>query len=253
MPDARPVKTEIQVRYSPMLQFSSVIRRLMGKYGGLDGVDLNIQNQNQLEERIIAGFQSEEYFFDCTWRRAAFAGQGRRDGYKRRDGKVRFFFDLVEDIGGLDFFTRFDALTLLAFDTIPLKMGNDMTSIPEKPPVPVGDFANAFLSPRRPKLSETLTDAGLTLEWEEDNPVIRCNLGPFNPSKDIENFNLVIFESEQGPMRPDWAKVPSLLMRTEIVYSGRHLNHNTYLKCNDMRQKVVESVFSSLKHLENGR
>lgn len=253
MPDARPVKTEIQIRYSPMLQFSSVIRRLMGKYGGLDGVDFNIQNQNQLEERIIAGFQSEEYFFDCTWRRAAFVGQGERGSYNQRDGKVRFFFDLVEDISELDFFTQFEGLALVAFDTLPLKVRDGSASASEESPVPIDEFSKAFLSSGHPTLSKSLSDVGVTLEWEESNPTVSCILGPFNPSKDLQNHNLVIFKPKESPMSPDWAKVPSLLMRTEIVYSGRDLNHDTYLECNSVRQQVVKSVFSSLDHLENGR
>jgi hypothetical protein len=248
MSGAKAVKTEIQVRYDSLLEFSSVARRLMSRYTSVTQ-EIRIQNQNQVDERIILGAPEEGYFFDCTWERAAFVGEGERQNYRRKDGKTRFFFSLIEDISSQDFFNRFDGMAVATFDVIPLQgekislEDEEIGSVREITDPVVQAFSDRFLGDGL--LPPRLKDAGIILEHREGNFQITTQFGPFLPEKDIESRDLIVFGQAGGTPNPDWAVVPSLLVRTEVIYSGTEVSHDTFLECDEKRENIVERIAES--------
>jgi len=250
MSDAKAVKTEIQVKYDSLLEFSSVARNLMGKYTSVTQ-GIRIQNQNQPNERIILSAPDEGYFFDCTWERAAFVGEGDRSNYRSQNGKTKFFFDLVEDISELDFFGGFKGMAVAAFDVIPLE-GEEEGSLDTKTDRVVRAFSERFIGESLFSLPGSPEDAGVILDRQEGNFQLHLQFGPFRPRKDIEERDLVVFGPPgKGPLSPGWALVPSLLVRTEVVYSGKDVNHDTFLRCDEKRRDIVEQISESSESLLN--
>jgi len=253
MPGVRAVKTEIQVRYDSLLEFSSVARRLMGKYTSVtDGI--TIRNQNQLDERIILSAPEEGYFFDCTWERAAFVGEGKRSNFRSEGGKTRFFFSLIEDISDLGFFDKFNGMAVVAYDVIPLESERQSTtgepeSIEEMVDPVVEAFSERFLRESQSLIPGSHTDAGVILNHQEGNFQMTTQFGPFRPEKDVEGRDLIVFGQAGSPHSPDWAVAPSLLVQNEIVYSGTDISHDTFLRCDEKRKAVVERIAKSSKSL----
>jgi len=226
---------------------------LMGKYTSVtEGI--TIRNQNQLDERIILSAPEEGYFFDCTWERAAFVGEGRRSNYRSGDGKARFFFSLVEDIYSLDFFDKFSGMAVVAYDVIPLDSEEISTvdepeSIEEMVDPAVEAFSERYLRESQSLISGSQTDAGVILNHQEGNFQMTTQFGPFRPEKDVEGRDLIVFGQAGNPLSPDWAVAPSLLVQTEIVYPSTDISHDTFLRCDEKRKEVVERIAESSKSL----
>lgn len=248
MLEARAVKTQIQIKYKPILDLGSVARKVMGTYAAFTNTP-QVQNQNQVDERIILPVPEEKYFLDCTWERIAFVGQGSRSSYRDPDGKLRFFFELLEDVEALDIFTEFRSLSLLCFDVIPLENSEESDTPSESIQSVVKAFPAKYLTNERPHMPGSFTDVGMTQESEEGNFKIASTFGPFRPEKDIENAGLPF--PRRGAPEPDWAVLPSLFTRTEVTYSGIDVDRETYHECDDKRVQILEQLADSSSSLLN--
>jgi hypothetical protein len=219
----------------------------MGKYTSVTK-GIRIQNQNQPNERVILSAPEERYFFDCTWERTAFVGQGERQSYRDENGKTRFFFKLVEEISGLDSFNSFEGMTVVAFDTVPIE-GKQRDSFSDSIDAVVKAFSDRFLDDSHSTLPGTSEDVGIILDRREGNFQMQVQYGPFRPEKDVEGRDLVIFGQPGGSLQPDWAVAPSLLIRTRIGYAGADIDHDTFLECDAKRREIVAQIAESSKSL----
>jgi len=226
------VKTEIVIGYHTILDFSSVGRRLMNRYSEFVN-QRKIENTGAPGERVILVSTGENYFFDCTWERIAFVAQGSRSTFRKKDGKTRFFFDLLEQIAKLDQFIGFTGLKLNTSDIAE----SDEGAIHD-----VNAFKDEYLGKGVPTPAGRFDDVNVVVESKTDDFEIHHSFGPYRPESDISKHDLLVF---RGPKIDLWADLQSasgLLSHARIEYKGREVSREKFIEADNYRYDMTKSL-----------
>lgn len=231
------IKTEIVVSYETIIDFSSVGRSLMNKYSPFAD-QRKLENTNNPDERVILLFGDERYFIDCTWERIAFIAQGSRSSFRQKNGKTRFYFDLMKRISNRDEFTEFKQLKLRCFDV--LESGDDSLVSPH-------EFGRKFLADDITTRLGDFEDASLLLESSRGAFRIGHEFGPYRPQSDIGKHDLLAFKSPEMALWGDLQDASGLLSKLDITYSGVDIDFDTFIEADEIRFELAKQLESDLE------
>ena len=176
------LKTQFEVRYTPILNFPEVYKRIFTPYLRL--AKFNIFNQNQITEYIILMFENEGYQIDCRFDRIIFVSEGVREDLKKSTGPFLFFFEILQKIKDFGSFGKINN-ALLSEWNLKETVGKNNDEI-------VNDFSKKFLTLNTSFNIQEFPDKDykLTLEFKNKDKQLRYEFGPFQYEKDVEGFQL---------------------------------------------------------------
>lgn len=175
------LKTQFEIRYTPILNFQEVYRRILSPY--LRIAKFNIFNQNQINEYIILLFEEDAYQIDCRFDRIVFVSEGTRDDLKKSSGPFFLFFEILQKIKESSSFGKFTNALLAEWNLKTTEKNKDEV---------VKTFAEKFLKePINFNLeSYPEKDYKVTLEFKNRKDELRYEFGPFQYEKDVLNYQL---------------------------------------------------------------
>ncbi|NGP88984.1 hypothetical protein [Fodinibius halophilus] len=176
------LKAELQIKYHTITDFSSHVRKLVSPYSSY-AKNIGFENVNKPNERVLLRFPDENYIISVDWNHIAVAVSGKTKDLDKYEGKLRFMYDLIEDIRELDTFEGIEFSVFRTWDLLP-NIHSDADS-----------FRETFFTESVPSLSNT-NDCAIVIDGEltDSNLSFSTTFGPLDYPRDIERHNLSIFE-----------------------------------------------------------
>ena len=181
MSDLLNLKTQFEVRYTPILNFQEVYRRILSPY--LRIAKFNIFNQNQINEYIVLQFEEDSYHIDCRFDRMVFVSEGVREDLKKSSGPLFIYFEILEQIKQSSSFGKINNALLAEFNLRTLELTNKEL---------LANFSQKFLTE---SASFNLADFPekdykLSIDFKNNDNELKYEFGPFHYEKDVFNYNL---------------------------------------------------------------
>ena len=225
------IKTEIQLQFKTIVDMSSHVRRLVAPLSGISS-NLRIDNINRPEERVTIVFSEERHFFSLDWNMLGLVLEGGRVDLKKRDGRLRFSFDLFEKVKELDGYGGIKQVIVYAWSLIPNHHSDPRA------------FKEAYLGKNTEFDFLELSDVSLTLEGElEPKMEYTVNFGPFVPSKDIAEHNLLAFGDGESSFAEKLEDARGLLVRVQLTNSRDRIESKDIVEMVKRSDELRERLF----------
>jgi len=226
------IKTQIVFSYETILNFSDLGRRLMNQYSRFAD-QKKIENTGAPAERVILVFGDERYYMDCNWERISFVAQGSRSSYRKRNGKTRFFFELLDEVSRLDDFTQFKNMKIASYDVVETL---------DRESFELSDFMSFYFSEETMEMEDELRDALILLETKRGEYDVNHHFGPFLSESDISKHDLLPFKSPKMDLLDELEDATGLLSKVEIVYQGVDMNLERFIDADKIRFSLAQNL-----------
>ena len=225
------IKTEVQLQFRTIADMSSHVRRLVAPLGRISS-NLRIENINRPEERVLIIFDEERHFLSLDWSMLALVLEGGRADLKKRDGRLRFSFDLFEKVKELDGYGGLKQAIVYAWSLVPNRHSNPRA------------FRDTYLGENAGLDHLKPSDVSVTLEGELERELeYSISFGPFAPSKDIDRHNLVTFRNEERSFAEELESTEGLLTRVQLTASGDRIESKDIIGMIKKSDELRESLF----------
>lgn len=222
------LKTTFTVNYTTIVNLQRRLRDIAAQFAAPTS-RIQIQNVNQPAERIILIFADERFVIDCDWNRIRFRGQGQRADYRKTEGSLRFFFQILEEIEAFDGFGEYEKEELSCYDRIE----SDEIGI-----TGVAEFSDRYLQKTVTDSFGDAKDYAVTVSESEGDCLRTLRWGPFQ-HRDIENFNLKIFE---GGDVPGLEETEGTLAHVTVSAEEVEAAHRLFVRLDDHRKSLLERL-----------
>ena len=177
--------TQLELRYTQILNFSQVIRELISPYLRLT-TSFNITNQGKLEETIRINFEDDPFFIDCRWDRIIFVTQNDPKRYVKPNSTMKIFWEIVEKLSQLPSFGMFKHS---AFYTFEIKIFKEVQGEIIK------KFKAKYLTLEVDNILNLSTDIAIVLEKIAPEKQVTITYGAYSKN-DIKKYNLFPFTQD---------------------------------------------------------
>lgn len=186
--EIRQLKTQLEVRYTHILDFSTSIKPLLSPFLKL-AHGFNLNNQGRLDEGYKLNFETDRFSVEARWDRIILIIEGDLARFEEETSSLSVFFDIVDAIKNL---SSFGTITNCVFLTYFFEAQQK-----EKAEV-VKSFNDTYFKHEVQNILNAPTNLSFELAKEiEDKESISITLNPFS-SYEIENKNLLPFGSEDS-------------------------------------------------------
>ena len=186
MTDLQCLKFQFEVRYTHILNFSSIIKDILGPYLKLAS-SFSISNQGVAEESYRLDFEEDSFWVDFRWDRMIFLSERNIDRFKHDNSQVQIFFDIAEKLKQKETFGVISHYILLA----------DLLKVIDRPFQEIkGEIKTEYLTTNTDKIINEPDDLAITLQKNDRNKDITITFGPF-AKNDIEARKLIPFKSPE--------------------------------------------------------
>jgi len=172
------LKLQFEVRYTPILNFHEINRRILSPFLKLAEASINSDENG---EYIVLIFKEERFFIDCRWDRIIFVNELERDDLTKEDGPLQQFYNILDRYKKSDSFGKITEMILASWS-----LNESEESFVDT----VKGFKMRYLSSNIPMEFYNPTDIAITLEVNEKIRVHKITFGPFNGMKDLERFKI---------------------------------------------------------------
>lgn len=200
--------TQLEFRYTQILNFSHVVRELFSTYLRLT-TSFNISNQGKLQEVIRINFDDDLYFIECRWDRIIFITQDDPKRFLKANSTMKLFWEIVEKLSKLSTFGMFKSSAFYTFEIKLLKETQEDI---------IKKFKAKYLTAEVDKILNQASDLGIVMEKFTPEKQITINYGVYSYI-DIKKHSLYPFISNPNSLKDD----VGTLFRFQIVE-----NYNKY-------------------------
>jgi hypothetical protein len=186
MTDLQCLKIHFEVRYTHILNFSFVIKEILGPYLKLAS-SFSISNQGTAEESYKLDFSDDSFSIDFRWDRMIFLSERNIERFKEENSQIQIFFEVAEKLKSKDTFGVFTNYVYLV-DMLKV-IDNSFDKIK-------ADIQTEFLTKNTDRIINNPDDLAIVLEKNGKNKNINITFGPFSES-DINARNLIPFKSQE--------------------------------------------------------
>ncbi|GEM_PF-2886108 len=174
------LKTELQLKFNTITDFSQHVRKLVSPFLAF-AENVRFESVNRPSERAYLNFPEDDMIITADWNNLGVIVIGQTTNLDDYDNKLRFFYELLDDIKELDTFVGFEYSRLRTWDLLP-GIYKDYESFKE----------NFFIN--LPNINST-SDCAVVLEGQLDKEGLgfNCTFGPLDYPDDIEQHNLSLF------------------------------------------------------------
>lgn len=168
---------QFEVRYSHILNFSQVARKILSPYVKL-ATGIRVEHQSTFQEKIILTFEDMNYYISIDWDRIIIRGQEDLDLYCKDNSPIEMpFFNILERIKTLEEFGNIDSV--LFATTFLSKIDESEASI-------LQSFNDKYLSDSSKRiLSGNHNDVAIILDKKLDEENTHVSYGPYFGLSDL--------------------------------------------------------------------
>jgi hypothetical protein len=178
------LKTQIEIRYLPILNFKDLYRTLVNPF--IKDSKIEFGKINTQEEHIILKFPDEGYLVDIRWDRIVYACDGKKDNFYTANGPLFIFFSIFEKIRGLADFGEILNVLLAQWD---------LAEADKKEETIIQLFRSKYLQ-NVPIVDDYKEDLAIMVDFENKENIIKLHFGPYNEKKDVQFFGLAPISKE---------------------------------------------------------
>lgn len=232
MPKPIRFKTQIEVRYSNILDFSSAYKRIVAPL--LEHAKFTIENAGLLEEFIVLTFQEASYILDIRWDRLVFVCEGLPENLFSSNGHLFHFLSVLKKLQSLDTFGTITQILYASWDLF------------EKPNkeqrIVVQEYEKQFLNSCPLSHDGEIDDMAIVYNLKFKEDTLRLHFGPFKADTDVSGHNLtplgVSNESKSNREKK------GILAQSIYVHKAKEFSI-------DGLHRFHKKIYNSLKILEN--
>ncbi len=186
MAEVQCLKFHFEVRYTHILNFSTVIKEILAPYLKL-ATSFSIGNQGAPEESYRLDFEEDSFSIDCRWDRMIFLSERNLDRFKEENSQIEVFFEIAEKLTKRDTFGIFTNYLVLV----------DLLKVMDKKFEQIKDeIKSDYLTIKTDEIIKNPDDIAITLQKIFKNKVITLIFGPFSQN-DIVDRKLIPFKSPE--------------------------------------------------------
>lgn len=177
------LKTQFEIRYTPLLDFNPVYKSIVAPY--LKLCDFTLDGTATYDEKIVLHFKKEKYQIDIRWDRIICVAEGPRADLRKTQGPLFAFFDILDK---LRLSPSFGILNNCVLSEVNFKEGGGKTFQEVKE-----NFKEKYLkSESYINVEGFEDDCGVTLSYfYPPSKTLKIAYGPFNPEKDYSEMKLL--------------------------------------------------------------
>lgn len=186
MSEVQCLKFHFEVRYTHILNFSTVIKEILSPYLKLASSFI-IGNQGTLEESYRLDFEEDSLWFDCRWDRMIFLSERNIDRFKEENSPIKFFFEIADKLAKRETFGIYTNYIVIV----------DLLKVTDQTFEQVRDeMKSGYLTIKTDELIKNPDDIAITLQKNTKNKDITLGFGPFSQNDIIER-KLIPFKSQE--------------------------------------------------------
>lgn len=168
---------QIEVRYTPILNFASYSHKVLAPYVKLS-TKVSVDKENTLREAIQLIFEEDKYTIAATLDRIWLRGQGRLEEMVDEGSAMnQIFIPLLKDIKAIETFGKIENYLLLAL-TIMFKEKGAKEKL-------VSDFKDRFITKNAREILADISDIGIILEDRREEREDSITFGPYLGPEDL--------------------------------------------------------------------
>lgn len=181
------LRTQFEIRYTPILDFSSRIRPIVSPYLRL-AQKYAVDNRDQIDEYIRLIFSEENFIISFHWDRIVINTEGEFSNiFSTNSTANEIFFSVFNQILEFDSFGK---ISYYVFETFFVRLvGLEKEQV-------IRNFKDAFLRDSMSEFSSDLPeDIEIRITKKDGNKVHRIHSGPYMNTDDIKAYNLLPFSN----------------------------------------------------------
>jgi len=190
MPAFLTSRFQFEVKYSPILNFSSAYKELFSPYLKLASA-FKIHGHNTHQERIDLIFDDENFHIDARWDRLIFVTEGDLGKFSKSNAITKLYFEILNKIESLNTFGQVNNYVAHA---VGVRTKEDLAR--EKI---INNMKSNFLKDEVLKFTpnQVDTDIAITFDFEHDDMSHSISIGPYFFESDLMKRNLSPFKTEE--------------------------------------------------------
>lgn len=200
-----------EVRYSHILNFSTVVKDVLSPYLRLV-TSFKISNQGLLEENIKLLFEDDAYAIDVRWDKIIFTAENDINRFNDENSPISIFFEILDKLGKKE---SFGMITNCVFMAVMVNISE------EKHEKILKDFKGQYLNSNTDKFFTEPDDIAIVLEKQENDRLTSITIGPYSP-KDIPRRNLIPFKSQELFIK--LAEKNGIMMEMKVFENNKNIN-----------------------------
>lgn len=214
MPEVQCLKFQFEIRYTHILNFSTVIKEIISPFLKLAS-SFSIGNQGTPEESYRLDFEGDSFWIDCRWDRMIFLSERNIDRFKDENSPVQFFFKIAEKLTKRETFGVFTNY-VLSVDFLKV-LDDQFGKIKD-------DIKAKYLTSQTDDIIMNPDDIAITLQKNNKNKDITLSFGPFSQN-DINERKLIPFKS---PELTSAASSSGILLEIKIFEKTGEINFHLF-------------------------
>lgn len=175
---------QFEIRFSPILNFNSIIRELLSPYLRMAS-SFNFANQGKYEESIKINFEEEFYSIDCRWDRVVFVCQEDPSRFSKQNSTMKIFWEIVEKITLMPTFGTLKHSLFVCYEIKVLDESQESI---------ISKFKSKYFTKEIDRIMEAPNELAVILEMGTSTKATTLTFGPYT-NEDNKKHNLFPYDS----------------------------------------------------------
>ncbi len=179
---------QFEIRYNHILNFSQIARKILSPYVRLAD-SIKIENQGNIEERVIFNFESDDYLIIVGWDRILIKGQGDIRKFTKDNSVFQTpYLNMLDKIRELEEFGAIQNILLASNYVKELKYSEDEL---------VQKFMQKTLNNSTFDILDQKTDVAVTIEKKITGDETALSFGPYFGVSELKSRPITLVDPEK--------------------------------------------------------
>ena len=224
---------QFEIRYNHILNFSQIARKILSPYVRLAD-SIKIENQGNIEERVIFNFESEEYLIIVGWDRILIKGQGDFQKFTESNSVFQTpYLNMLDKIMSLEEFGAVQNILLAANYVKELNYSKDEL---------VQKFMQKTLNNSSFDILSENTDVAITLEKKVAGDETTLSYGPYFGANELIRRPIAPVD----PTKLDGIDFEGIMVEYKHFLSTSKVSFETFVDMVNTANLIVEKVWKTL-------